>query len=241
MDTTKIEIEQADRRILLLALNALDRQLADGGAPSVDRESILRLRAMFAPERVEIVHPDHIEVDVSALSVLMATLPSTESWRIFLNDDTVEGRFTLAAELTDGQAVWDFELARGLRGGNGYLALAEDDQKFVSALEETIRATGHSSQIIHEVIEIPLPWDFMPDDGVDTRIEEFLASHAESHEYVPAIHSTYVDIHSDEELADLGYASVAAEISGYEEEMEEARAFIARVIESVKATPAPVL
>ncbi|NTF17634.1 hypothetical protein G6L37_04425 [Agrobacterium rubi] len=237
MEQDTLEINERDRQVLLSALASLEHDHIETGYAG-DNSTIERLRQALSFPILEIPHPDHVEFRSREYRKLMHVLPAADSWRLSLSFS--DRRYTLSAEVTADEEVWEFELARELKGSGRFLNLADADQAFFRQIAESMAARAPvDTQIIHEVVEIALPWTFMPDDHMSTRLEEWLMLHSGSNgEIIPAIHSTYCDLNSDEDLREKGYAGVLTEISGFSDEITEARRFIAILTEESKAGPA---
>lgn len=230
--TDTIDISMADRRILAAGLASLTRELAKDGRGEAINDSVDRLMKVLAASIPAIPTPRHVEFKQAEYLGLMTILPVSDSWRLswekgekpwYSEQNTT---YNLIAEVTLADDDWSFEIAQNLRGTGRFLELEPSDLSFCHLIEEQMRLeAGQSPQILHEVIEIPLPWDFLPDEEVDHRIEKYL-EYVGAVEYPPAIHSTFVDVHPDIELAQLYFASVLTEVSGFEDELAPLKAGI---------------
>jgi hypothetical protein len=227
----------ADRRILAAGLLSLIRDFDKNRLAGAINENVLRLMTVLSAPIPDVPSPRHVDFKQSEYLGLMALLPNSDSWRLFwepMESHISDNRHALIAEITLGDGDWTFEVARNLRGTGHNLELEPADLAFCHRVEEQMRLeAGQSPQIIHEVIEIPLPWDFLPDDAaVDNRIEKYLES-VGAVEYPPAIHSTYVDVHSDIELAQRDFAGVMTEVSGFEDELAHFKAGLEEHVRSL--------
>lgn len=224
------EISALDCRVLDSALVALERQLDRNGTGGLMRDDIARIKKMLATRIFDLPAPPHVVVNQIDLIGLMKVLPSSSNWRLYLEAGEGGSGFDIHAQvMVDEDREWNFVVAQNLKGTGAFLELAAEDLEFHRVLEQrSTAAAGSSPQIIHTVVEIAMPWDFQPDDDMPSRLEDYLTSVAIDLELPPAIHSTFTDVHSDPELADRGYASITAEISGFEDEIRESKAFIAR-------------
>jgi hypothetical protein len=232
-----IKVTEADRRILAVALASLERELERNGNGGQMRESIERLKSTVSAKVPRLAAPSHIEVNQEDYLRLMTMLPSAETWRLYWEGDM--DRHELVAELTFGGGGDErFDIARNLRGTGRFLELQPIDLAFCHLVEKHMHVEAwHAAQIIHDVIEIPLPWDFLPDEGVIERIERYLDSVRAPGDYPPAIHGAYVDIHHDPEMAERGFARVMMAVSGYEDEIEDARRVAERVTSTTLSAP----
>lgn len=224
------EISALDCRILDSALVALERELDRNGNGGLMRDDISRVKKMLATRIFDLPAPPHVVVNQIDLIGLMKVLPSSSNWRLYLEGGEGDACYNVHAQVMLHQdREWNFVVAENLKGTGAFLDLAAEDLEFYRALEQrSAAAAGTSPQIIHTVVEIAMPWEFQPNDDMVSRLEDYLASVATDIELAPAIHSTFTDVHSDPELADRGYASIMAEISGFEDEISDSKAFIER-------------
>jgi hypothetical protein len=243
MDTTEentdlVELSTTDRRILKAALKGLAEQVKDLGPrdPLVRHVDLLRTKVGWFLEPH--AAPDHLMVNETEFLRLMSVLPTSESWRLYVErDDSLPNeRYNFVAELTRDGTDWHFELAGNLIGTGRFLELRDADVSYVRAVEGMIAAeAGQSAQIIHQVIEIPVPWDFMPDDEAYVRVEAYVES-ASNGAVTPAIHATYVDVHSDDDLAVKGFGGIMSEVSGFPDEIADLKTFLERHLAEIKET-----
>jgi hypothetical protein len=236
--TDTIDVSMADRRILAAALATLVRDLEREGRAGPVREHADRLMKRLTVLDPGIPCPSHVDFKQFEYLGLLTIVSVSDSWRLSWewqpDEGVVDNRYALIAEVTLGDDDWRFEVARNLRGA-GFLKLDPTDLAFCHLIEEQIRVeAGSSAQIIHEVIEIPLPFHFLPDEEVHNRIEKYLES-VGAVEYPPAIHSTFVDIHSDTELAELEFYGVHTEVSGFEDELEHLKKGIEEHVLTISA------
>lgn len=239
--TETIDVSMADRRILAAALATLVRDLEREGRTGPVKEHADRLMKRLTVLDPGIPCPRHVDFKQFEYLGLLTIVSVSDSWRLSWewqpDEGVVDNRYALIAEVTLGDDDWRFEVARNLRGA-GFLKLDPNDLAFCHLIEEQVRIeAGNSAQIIHEVIEIPLPWRFLPDEEVDNRIEKYLES-VGAVEYPPAIHSTFVDIHSDEELAEREFYGVLTEVSGFEDELERLKKGIEEHVRTISAASA---
>jgi hypothetical protein len=234
--TDTIEVSMADRRILAAGLASLVRELGKEGRGDAISENVDRLMTVLAATIPTVPTPRHVDFKQSEYLGLMAVLPVSDSWRLFWEKTegyVSDNSHALVAEVTLGADDWRFDLARNLRGTGRFLELDPFDLSFCHLIEEQMRLeAGQSAQIIHEVIDIPLPWDFLPDESTDNRIEKYLES-VGAVDYPPAIHSTFVDVHPNIELAQLYFASVMTEVSGFEDELAHLKEGIEEHIQAI--------
>lgn len=241
METNVFEINERERQVVVAALSALENEHSQTGF-SGDRATIDRLRKILTASMAEVPHPDHVVFRTQEFRNLMMVLPAALSWRLALRSEGESYAMVAVIEPEDEEAAWTFELAHGLKGTGGFLELADADLEFFRRIEGTIRdkAPSNVAQIVHEIVEIALPWDFMPDDETDARLVEYLIANKGDNDedvYIPGIHSTLLDEHSDQQLDMLGYASVLTEISWNENEIDEIKEFIARLNEEARVGP----
>lgn len=238
--TDTIDVSMADRRILAAALASLVRDLERQGRTGPVREHADRLMKRLTVLDPSIPCPRHVDFKQFEYLGLLTIVSVSDSWRLsweWQPDDGGAIHYALIAEVTVAEDDWRFEVARNLRGA-GPLKLHPEDLAFCHLIEEQIRIeAGTSTQIIHEVIEIPLPFRFLPDEDVDKRVEKYLES-VGAVDYPPAIHSTWVDIHSDPELAEREFYGVHTEVSGFEDELDRLKMGIEQHLRTISAASA---
>ncbi len=237
MDTDSIQISMADRRILAAALNSLERDLSKIGRTGPIRQNLDRLRQSISDVVPSIKVPPHVEILHAEHLGLMTLLPVSDSWRLYWTpgEGYSENSHALIAELTVGEKDWRFDVAWNLHGTGRFLELESADQDFCRLVEEHMRReAGNSAQIIHEVVDIPVPWDFLPDEEPDDRVEKYLENLQDGAPCVPAIHSVLVDVHSEIDLQSQGLASFMTEFSGFQDEIDHLRSLVERHLEEIR-------
>ncbi len=238
METTTIELNEHEREVLMNALRALEADYRESGY-SDDNAAIKRLRQVLGSPSQGVPHPQHVDFNAQEYQKLMLVVCAAWTWRLSLTHG--EDDYTMNAEDTSDETVWNFDLARGLKGNGRFRELIESDREFLRFLEDRIReaAPARSSQIVHEVVEIALPWDFQPDEDTDSRLVDYLISKNNDDHYIPEIHAIHLDVHSEEDFDRLGYASVLTEISWEESGIQEIKDFITSLNDEIKVAAAP--
>lgn len=236
-NTDLVELSMGDKVLLNAALKALADRLRNLSTRDPLMRDIHALRTKVG-WGVEPNVPAHVIVNEVDYLSLMSVISSSMDWRIAIEQDEnviAAQRFNVIVEVTREEDEWRFELARNLQGTGRFMELRPEDLRYFTELEQKIsEAAGSSAQIVHEIIEIPVPWDFMPDSHGFERAGAYIES-VSNGAIIPSVHATLTDVHSDMDLAEAEFGGIMAEVSAFRGELPELRAFVEEHTAAIKA------
>jgi hypothetical protein len=213
MMTNKSGSGITDSFILAAALSALHEKLEESAADTDLLDRVSDLYHAYSEDSLLMHRPIHIDLDEAELLNVITTLPGTQSWMLRL-EYKGEDKFDLVAEVEIEGNLTEYDLASGLRRGEGFQQIAEDDAAFVSRIEKFLvsNAPKESDQLVREIVEVAVPWDLVANMGhTEQWMEQQLQLMSEGVRSYQ-VRATLGDVHSDPDLAEAGCAGVWTEV-----------------------------
>lgn len=242
-DKQAFELSTDDRTIIAAALADLAKSIGRDVAEAPVAQKIASLRTLLshgiAPMETP---PPSVKINEATTMRMLSALDTATSWRLKPEYDrspnTRTDTYKLVAQLEfeNGARDLTFDLASGLQMSSHRLRrLEEDHAAFFAKIEQRMAdVAGWDSQIAYHVFEIPVPWDFMPDEEPEDRAAAYVEQNGGP---IIAVNYIYMADNSNDTLWG-DYVGCHCEISGFPDEIDQLREWLPAHIEGITSSKA---